>query len=133
MSVGCGSIEVDVWLGPGGKSVGAEMDDTLAAGMTLLTGHKIEDVSHHTLKHLYLDPILKTLDENNADRASNTSLLGLYKDDPDAEVQLVIDFVSLHTTPPFIPSTDTPSRRATGRPCGHMSFRHFNHYCIEAI
>lgn len=86
---------MDVWLGPGGKSVSAGVDDSSSSGMTLLTGHKIEDVSHQTLKHLYLDPILKTLDENNADRASNTSLIGLYKDDPDAEVQLVIDFVSL--------------------------------------
>jgi hypothetical protein len=94
MSVGCGSIEVDVWLGPAGRSAEPELDDISSSGMTLLTGHKIEDVSHQTLKHLYLDPILRTLDENNAHRAANESMIGLYKDESDAEVQLVIDFVS---------------------------------------
>jgi len=62
--------------------------------MILLTGHKIKDVSNHTLAALYLDPLMARLDENNKGRKSNESVIGLYPNDPTAETQLVIDMVS---------------------------------------
>ena len=62
--------------------------------LALLTGHKVKDVSDHTLAGLYFEPLLARLDKNNADRHANESVVGLYADDPDAEVQIVIDMVS---------------------------------------
>ena len=46
-----------------------------------------------TLQSIYLDPILRILDERNMDEGLNESWVGLLHDDPTAEVQLVIDFV----------------------------------------
>ena len=62
--------------------------------LTLLTGHTVTDVSDHTLAGLYFEPLLARLDKNNAGRQANESVVGLYADDPDAEVQIVIDMVS---------------------------------------
>ena len=119
MSLGFGSIEVDTWLGPAsttssaarravisdiaGRSddtllesaiVGKRADSTPDPNLTLLTGHKVKDVSNHTLSALYLEPLMARLDENNKARMANESVVGLYAHDPSAETQLVIDMVS---------------------------------------
>lgn len=62
-------------------------------GMVLLTGHKVKDLTKHTLQGLYLDPLLSRLEENNKDRRVGDKIVGLYEDDPEAETQLVIDMV----------------------------------------
>jgi hypothetical protein len=62
-----------------------------------MVGHVPVDLERHrTLQTVYLDPILKILEERNADRLPNETWVGLLKDDPTADIQLVIDFVRLH-------------------------------------
>ena len=80
--MGFGSIEVDTWLVDhhGSKS--------------LLAGHIPVDLEdHRTLQSLYLDPIFSILEKVNTGRLPNETWVGLLKDDPSADVQLVIDFV----------------------------------------
>jgi len=71
-----------------------QAEPTPDPAMTLLTGHKVKDLSDHTLAGLYLQPLLARLDKNNEGRRANESIVGLYPEDPDAEVQIVIDMVS---------------------------------------
>ena len=60
-----------------------------------MAGHVPVDLDHHrTLQSLYLDPIYAILERRNQGRMPNEAWAGLLKDDPTAEVQLVIDFVS---------------------------------------
>lgn len=72
-------------------------------GMTLLTGHEVKDISKRTLVGQYLDPLLARLEDSNRHRKANDSAIGLYADDPTAEVQLVIDMVSRTTLLDVIP------------------------------
>jgi len=82
LSLGFGSIEVDTWLVDhhGSKS--------------LLAGHIPVDLENHrTIQSLYLDPIFAILEEKNTGRLPDETWVGLLKNDPSADVQLVIDFV----------------------------------------
>ena len=65
-------------------------------GPTLLIGHESNDVSNATLQAVYLDPLMAILEKNNAGRnVVAGDWVGLYPDDPKAEVQIMIDCVSL--------------------------------------
>lgn len=83
LGLGFGSIEVDTYL--------QSHDD---GSKTLPVGHIPVDLKRdRTLQSIYLDPIMRILDERNGDRTTDESWVGLLLDDPSAEVQLVIDFV----------------------------------------
>jgi hypothetical protein len=85
LGLGFGSIEADTWL----------VDQHGAP--RLMVGHVPVDLERHrTLQTVYLDPILEILEERNADRLPNETWVGLLKDDPTADIQLVIDFVRLY-------------------------------------
>ena len=65
-------------------------------GPTLLVGHDTKDAGHITLQEQYLDPLMTILEKNNIGRdVAGGDWVGLYLDDPKAEVQIMIDCVSL--------------------------------------
>ncbi|KAL7425246.1 Altered inheritance of mitochondria protein 6 [Cryptotrichosporon argae] len=80
LSTGMGSIEVDVWLQAPANS---------SSQPVLLAGHEVQDLSTRTLESVYLDPLMQLLDGNNVN--PNSTWIGVYKDDPTASVQLVVD------------------------------------------
>jgi len=93
--LGFGAIEVDTWLQP---TLLTPANPTPYENLTLYTGHKEEDLRGKTLKEEYLDPIIARLDANNAQPANGTGRkVGLYIEEPDFEVQLLIDMVSSST------------------------------------
>jgi hypothetical protein len=86
-----------------------------------MVGHIPVDLRHHrTLASVYLDPILKILDDRNTGRQPNSTWVGLFEDDPLAEAQLVIDFVR----PSYLYHTSlTLPRSRMVLPCGHTCFK----------
>ena len=98
LSVGCGGIEVDTWLGPSKESVLAASDGsdvTTNEDMVLYAGHDMEDIAKgRTLQKLYLDPIMERLNRHNKG-CEGDDWVGLYQADPRAEVMIAIDMVSL--------------------------------------
>nr|XP_031857987.1 uncharacterized protein CI109_006610 [Kwoniella shandongensis]KAA5525059.1 hypothetical protein CI109_006610 [Kwoniella shandongensis] len=101
LSLGYGFIEIDTHLGlaaPSARSLIDQMNNSsrLNSSLTLLAGHTDKDLNYHrTVKQLYFDPLMAVLDRNSA--AVNSSLMrdrkwvGLYEDDPDANVGILID------------------------------------------
>jgi hypothetical protein len=81
LSVGCESVEADVWLHDGDLFVGHN-----AASLT----------THRTLRSLYLDPILSMLDKQNPIHALHPELdeprNGIFDTKPEQSLILLIDF-----------------------------------------
>ncbi|RXK39714.1 hypothetical protein M231_03069 [Tremella mesenterica] len=95
LSLGFGAIEVDTYLAPitgpyTKKNTDIPPSSLLNPDLTLLVGHELPDLdSSRTLSKIYLDSLMEILDKNNADVEKNW--VGLYPDDPTAEVILSID------------------------------------------
>ena len=66
----------------------------------LFVGHEESDVTDRTLTGVYLKPLLDRLERNNKNSkgGSDGRVVGLYPEDPSAQVQLVIDMVRLLST-----------------------------------
>ncbi|WVF68381.1 hypothetical protein IAT40_003146 [Kwoniella sp. CBS 6097] len=108
LELGYGYIEVDTHLGPAAPSSLSTIEEMTTTAvfsgssdqevdpdpsLTLLAGHGTKDLnSHRTLKNLYFDLILSILERHNAGRnVARDGWVGLYEDDPGAEVVLMID------------------------------------------
>lgn len=89
-----------------------------------MVGHIPVDLrNNRTLNTVYLDPMLKILEERNSGRQPNETWIGLLEDDPSAEIQIVIDFVrSSCLTKPLLMF----SRNRTVLPCGRTCFKRSN-------
>lgn len=79
--MGCSSVEADVWLDNG----------------DLLVGHTRSSVSpDHTLKSMYLEPILDILDGRNlaliGGQPVDGARVGIFRSDPEQTLILLIDF-----------------------------------------
>lgn len=72
LSVGCTSVEADVWVEPEG----------------ILVGHDKESLKvNNTLQNLYIDPLLDILEQRNL----HTSHRGVFNTDPDETLVLLLD------------------------------------------
>lgn len=90
LSLGFGAIEVDTWLGSGP----GEGSDGPSSNLTLLVGHEAQDIDQsRTLERVYLDPLMRILDAHNPEGVTGGKWVGLYGDDPQAEVVFAIDMV----------------------------------------
>ncbi|WRT69832.1 uncharacterized protein IL334_006823 [Kwoniella shivajii] len=99
LSLRFGFIEIDTHLGLAPSSSTSstkssnQNNSALNPYLTLLAGHEIKDLnSHRTVKNLYFDPLLKILDDHNQGRnVKIDGWKGIYEDDSDAEVGILID------------------------------------------
>ncbi|ORX37588.1 hypothetical protein BD324DRAFT_622526 [Kockovaella imperatae] len=91
-------------------SAGIQSREAVSAP-TLTVGHEEHEISG-TFKDIYLDPLLKILDENNKGRDVRAGdWVGLYKDDPKAEVQILVDMKSDgYATWPYLDAAVEPFR-----------------------
>lgn len=83
LSAGCISLEADVW----------------SWHNELLVGHSRYTVLRGTLQTLYLDPLLRMLDEHNVvspkwPHINNEEILGVFANDPKQTLVLLVDFKS---------------------------------------
>jgi hypothetical protein len=86
-----------------------------------MVGHVPVDLKRHrTLQTVYLEPIFDILERRNEGTLPNETWIGLLEDDPNAEVQLVIDFVSYKTS--FWGLCLPFHRNLEELTCGHMSW-----------
>ncbi|GAD95776.1 hypothetical protein ANI_1_270114 [Paecilomyces variotii No. 5] len=84
VNAGCIGVEADVWLS----------DNDLLVGHTRYTLHH-----DHTLRSLYVDPLLEILDKHNTPssrlqprRGDGADLAGVFSNDPSQTLVLLIDF-----------------------------------------
>ncbi|KAL1886317.1 Altered inheritance of mitochondria protein 6 [Paecilomyces lecythidis] len=84
VSAGCIGVEADIWLS----------DNDLLVGHTRFTLHH-----DHTLRSLYIDPLLDILDKHNTPssrlqprRGDGADLAGVFANDPSQTLVLLIDF-----------------------------------------
>ena len=88
-----------------------------------MVGHVPVDLQRHrTLQTVYLEPIFDILEKRNEGKLPKETWIGLLEDDPTAEVQLVIDFVSHKTS--FLDTCLPIDRNLVELTCGHMSWTH---------